>query len=715
MNLSKFWKPSLIKVFSILFWVLVIPYWELILAVSTAKCDNPLSWVVCFLFACFYGGICSILTHISKKVVVNRVISICILSVIPLLFYIQFLIYRSFKVFYDVNTVFNGAGGVLEGFMGDTMRLVLCFDGISRLILFYFPLVLYLVFLLKTDPSVHFKWKLDVKIAIGAVAVYVAAFIIVCVSPVHSLMYDKEYNYETVVENLGYGTGLRLDIKNLIMGNEGASSFDLTFAAPQTPTPTPAQTSAPIERDEATTEVASQGESTPTPEPTPPPIVYEDNAYDIDFAALAETTSGTNHDLDLYVASLTPSKQNEYTGKFKGKNLIFISAEAFSGDVISEELTPTLYRMATKGIQFLDFMQPASAGTTGGEYSNIFGLIPTAGGKSMSKITEQKIFQNLGWMLNREGYYGKCYHNNGGGVYKRETTHNLLGYSNGFMAVGDGLEKYLSSTGFPQSDLEMMQGTFPTYEKCRPFNIYYMSVSGHGQYGKSINRMSQKNWDRVADLPYSEKVRAYIANQLEFEDAMTYLIDALEKAGIADDTVIAISPDHFPYGLDDDASLGNMPFLSEFYGYDVVNYLERDHNRAIIWSGCLEKEDPIVISSPTFSLDLLPTLLNLFGCEYDSRLYPGRDILSDEEAITFNSAYDWKTDLGYYLASKGKFFPNEGVNEEDIPEDYVSRIKTIVRNRMNYCKSVLSDGYFTHLHDALYPERNQNFEIQINH
>lgn len=710
MNLSKFWKPSLIKIFSLAFWVLVVPYWELILAVSTAKCDNPLSWVVCFLFAAFYGAICSLLVHAFRKPLVNRIISICILSVIPLLFYIQFLIYRSFKVFYDVNTVFNGAGGVLEGFMGDTMRLVLCFDGISRLILFYLPLILYLVFMAKTDSSVHFRARLDIKVGICAVASYGIALLIVLLSPVHSLMYDKEYNYETVVENLGYGTGLRLDIKNLILGNKNDSSFDLTYTAPSVATPTPEPK--PIEQ---TQDAPNRAEPTETPEPTPTPIVYSDNVYNIDFAALAETASGTNHDLDLYIASLEPSKQNEYTGMFKGKNLIFISAEAFSGDVISEELTPTLYRMSTKGIQFLDFMQPASAGTTGGEYSNIFGLIPTAGGKSMSKITEQKIFQNIGWMLNREGYYGKCYHNNGGSVYKRETTHNLLGYSNGFMALNDGMAKYLSSTGFPQSDLEMMQGTFPTYVNCRPFDIYYMSVSGHGQYGKSINRMSKKNWDRVENLPYSEKVRAYIANQLEFEDAMTYLIDALEEAGIADDTVICISPDHFPYGLDDDASLGNMPFLSEFYGYDVVNYLQRDHNKAIIWSGCLEDEDPIVISSPTFSLDLLPTLLNLFGCEYDSRLYPGRDILSDTEAITFNSAYDWKTDLGYYLASKGKFFPNEGVNEEDIPEDYVSRIKTIVRNRMNYCKSVLSDGYFSHVYDALNLGREQKFEIQINH
>ena len=63
-----------------------------------------------------------------------------------------------------------------------------------------------------------------------------------------------------------------------------------------------------------------------------------------------------------------PSKQNEMTGIFKGKNLIMITAEAFSGYIIDPVKTPTLYRLANNGIQFTDYYQQASAGTTGGEY-----------------------------------------------------------------------------------------------------------------------------------------------------------------------------------------------------------------------------------------------------------------------------------------------------------------------------------------------------------
>lgn len=108
---------------------------------------------------------------------------------------------------------------------------------------------------------------------------------------------------------------------------------------------------------------------------------------------------------------------------------------------------------------------------------------------------------------------------------------------------------------------------------------------------------------------------------------------------------------------------------------------------------------PVKISAPTFSLDLLPTLSNLFGVEFDSRLYPGRDVFSDAEAIVFDGGYDWKTELGTYIASKNQFTP---VNDKvEIPDDYINRIRTIVKNKYSFCKGVLADNYYGHVYKAL--------------
>ena len=262
------------------------------------------------------------------------------------------------------------------------------------------------------------------------------------------------------------------------------------------------------------------------------------------------------------------------------------------------------------------------------------------------------------------------------------------------MGFGNGMEKFVKNQ-WPESDLEMFQGTVPTYIDKQPFNIYYMTVSGHSGYSKNGNKMTAKHWDRVKDLPYSGRVRGYFAANLELEDSMAYLIGELEAKGIADDTVIVIATDHFPYGLDNDGHLGNLPYLSELYGYDVNNYMQRDHNRLILWCGSLEDGEPIVVDEPTSSLDIVPTLSNLFGTEFDSRLFVGRDVFSDAPALVFNSNYDWKTSLGTYYNSKGKFVPAD--DSVQIPEDYVATMKKVVRNKYKYCSMALNSDYFRYL------------------
>jgi lipoteichoic acid synthase len=159
-------------------------------------------------------------------------------------------------------------------------------------------------------------------------------------------------------------------------------------------------------------------------------------------------------------------------------------------------------------------------------------------------------------------------------------------------------------------------------------------------------------------------------------------------------TAIVIGADHFPYGLDDDGPLGSLPYTSELYGYDVQTYFQRDHNRLIIWSASLEDKKPITVDTPVSAIDILPTLLNLFGCEWDSRLLPGRDVFSDKPALVFNLSYDWKSELGTYYAGAQEFVPNDGAK---IPKGYVEKTSADVANRINYCRGVLTTDYYRHV------------------
>jgi lipoteichoic acid synthase len=227
-----------------------------------------------------------------------------------------------------------------------------------------------------------------------------------------------------------------------------------------------------------------------------------------------------------------------------------------------------------------------------------------------------------------------------------------------------------------------------------------MTVSGHSPYTRDSNTMAKKHIEKVDHLPYSEFVKSYIACNLELEYAMEYTIAALEEAGLADDTVIVISTDHYPYGLAPSETWGGGDYMAELYGANWNNDLTRDANNLIIWSGCLEDMD-IVVDDPVSALDILPTLSNLFGLEYDSRLMVGRDVFSDSEPLVFwPLTYSWKTDKGFYNARTGEFTPAEGV---EVEEGYVDAMTASVKNKVVYSRSVQYYNYFNVISKLLQP------------
>ena len=646
-------------------YALLVPYFECAFNLSTVHQLFTWGTPIMLLFAVPFGLIGYLLVSLFRKPKAHYIASIVWMVLMTIPYLVQYFVYRGFKLFYDINTMVYGAEDMVGEFSDIALQLIFSWDGIFKIFLFLLPAILFAVFgrdLYERKKPIPVNALFRSLAAAITVLFYCLALLLTYTKDVALVTYKTEYNYQSAVQHFGLLTGMRLDLQNMWGGGEKGDFEDV-------PAIEVIQPSVP---------------SRPTGEEDEPqkPIEYGENRLELDLSS----TDGELKDLNQYVSSQAASKQNPYTGMFKDKNLIMFTAEAFTAEVIDPVLTPTLYRLATKGIQFKDYYQPASAGTTGGEYQNIFGMLPMAGGASFKGTQHHYNYMTMGSQLDRLGYYGKAFHNNTYKYYDRHLTHNNLGYSDGYMGYGNGMEQYVKGL-WPQSDLEMVQGTLPTYIDKEKFNIYYMTVSGHNGYSKTGNSMTARNWDLVKDLPYSDEVKGYLAANMELEKALAHLVEELEKKGIADDTVICLTADHYPYGLSDAG-------MAELYGYDYKDKFQRDHSALILWCGSLEKEEPIVVTAPTFSLDILPTLSNLFGTEYDSRLFPGRDVLSDAEAVVFNANYDWKTEYGTYFAAEGKFVPAEGV---ETPEGYVDRMKIIVRNKIRYCTMAWENDYFRYL------------------
>jgi phosphoglycerol transferase MdoB-like AlkP superfamily enzyme len=142
-----------------------------------------------------------------------------------------------------------------------------------------------------------------------------------------------------------------------------------------------------------------------------------------------------------------------------------------------------------------------------------------------------------------------------------------------------------------------------------------------------------------------------------------------------------MSPDHYPYGMDKEN-------LDELAGHKLESNFELYKSSLIIYSKGMDSQ---TIDKPVSSLDIIPTLLNLMGLEYDSRLLMGRDIFSDSEPLVIFHNRSFITDKGRYNSITEEFIPNEGVKVE---EGYVENILEKIERKFYYSEQILDKDYY---------------------
>lgn len=408
----------------------------------------------------------------------------------------------------------------------------------------------------------------------------------------------------------------------------------------------------------------------------------EYNKLDIDFDKLIEESNDeTIKSMHEYFSSLTPSEKNKYTGMFKGKNLIFITAEAFDTIAIDENITPTLYKIANNGFIFNNYYQPLyPVSTSDGEYMNVVSLIPKEGVWSFYKTSKNYMPFGIGNMFKKLDYNTYGFHNHNYNYYHREKSHTNIGLT--YYGCGNGLEKKMNCKHWPNSDFEMIKATTPYYlNDDKPFMTYYMTVSGHLNYNFSGNNMASRNKSKVKNLNYKDSIKAYYATQIEFDKAIEELLNELEESGKLDDTLIVIAPDHYPYGL----TTKDMNTVSRI---DRTDKFENYHTSLIMYNPKIENK---VVDKVISGIDILPTIYNLFGIDYDSRLLMGSDIFSNTEHIVILSDRSFITSKGKYNSITGEF------SNPNVSKEYIDNINKIINEKFKMSSLILEKDYYKEL------------------
>lgn len=650
----------------VIYFGFLIIYLELVYKAFVMKNVLSVNSLTVILFSIPFIMINTILCSLfSEKV--NRGISIILSLFLTLIFISQYVYYLFYDSIFSVYSVKEGTGQVFGEFFNAIVKMVS--DNVLSIILLLMPFISFLIFGKKIFSFNKGKNSLVIE------SISLLVFIIVSIITVmfndkgmYSLknVYTKTHAPMITINKVGLLSMECLDLERYLFGFE-EKLYNVK----------PSESNKGDDIEE---------------------VKY--NVLDIDFDKLiSEEKDDMVKSMHEYFKSVMPTKQNEYTGIFKGKNLIYITAEGFDKIAVNKELTPTLYKLVNNGFVFENYYQPLfSVSTSDGEYMVMNSLIPKEGVWSFYRSSNIYMPFGLGNVFKREGYSPvNAYHDHTYTYYSRDESHPNLGFDK-YVGCGNGLEKLMNCKVWPESDIEMIDATINDYIDSDKFMTYYMTVSGHLNYTFTGNSMSYKNRELVKDLSYSEHIKAYLAANIELDRALEKLLIYLEDNKKLDDTVIVISPDHYPYGL-------KTSELNEISDTDRSDKFEMFHTSLIIYNS--EMKENVKVSKYVSSIDVLPTVYNLFGIEYDSRLMMGRDALSDSEGLVMLSDRSFINENGSYNSITGEYKSFKS----DVSNEYVDNMnfevyqKFTMSSLLLYEKNGVYLDYYRKL--GLYEDREE--------
>ena len=331
--------------------------------------------------------------------------------------------------------------------------------------------------------------------------------------------------------------------------------------------------------------------------------------------------------LDAWYENKEPDPDNQWTGRFAGKNVILIQLEAIDTWMIDERFMPNLCRIQRESLDFTQHYTPLylDAGTFNTEMIVNTGLISPFAGSAASMYSRNAYPDSLAHLLAAEGYMANAFHRSGGDVYNRAVIHENWGY-----------EHYYSGEemGIPAGDLDFdtaLMGAYDAMTEGDPFLTFLITYSAHGPYEGSA--VSERYLDfAAAQLPADTPEMAVHAHAHAYETDLFIgaLYDRLEADGLLEDTVLVFYADHYNYYTLDDglvmAQKGvtdkNLMTRTPFFIYEAHTAPEK-------------------VGKATSAVDILPTLVNLLGLDNDGAHYVGNDIFSDGGGYAIFADYSW--------------------------------------------------------------------------
>lgn len=369
---------------------------------------------------------------------------------------------------------------------------------------------------------------------------------------------------------------------------------------------------------------------------------------------------------DIYNAEDT-KQADDFTGLFEGKNVIFLQLEGIDDWLLTKKDTPNLYNLLNHSI---NFTKHYSIYTGGGSTFNSEFAVNTGFTTPFSYIENvysfnKNTFNNtLAKLFKQSGYSVNAFHMNSSDFYSRGINYKSWGYDNYYGLID--IQKYENEDYKLDREL-ILNKTFydKMFKQKDKFVHYLITYSPHTPFttqkevGKLIAEKKYNN-QKIPDLSEEDSARLQVG---ETDYMVGLLMQALKDNNLYDNTVIVAFADHYLYTLEDKTILDKYKHTEN----NLIN-----HTPFFIWSSDVKPTD---VNEVTMQMDILPTVLNLFGIDYNSNYFIGHNALAENyNGYAFFTDYSWYDGKAYVEDKKvtnGGKISQKKLNELD---DKISNI-----------------------------------------
>lgn len=395
-----------------------------------------------------------------------------------------------------------------------------------------------------------------------------------------------------------------------------------------------------------------------------------------------QTTADTGRIAELdayYAAHPKQAADTPMTGAFAGKNLIFIMMESMDDWLVTPEYMPNLYRLEQEGVYFRNYYAPIflAAATFNSEFTANTGMIAPEYQVRNSYYTEHALPYSLPNRFRDAGYRARSYHAANPSIYNRGQIHLNFGYES-YNDYGDlGMDDYML-------DSQLLRG-YDQIVSDEPFFSFIITYSGHGPYTEEQDTISAPHLARAravidySTVPYTteaqkEEYTRAVAQAMETDAFIGGLRERLEADGHAEDTVLVLFTDHYCKYFSDTELIEAIKGTSDHNLLSNVPF--------VIWT---EGITPQVSEKYVSTMDIAPTIVDLFSLDADLRYYIGNDMFGPDGGVVYFRNYAWYDGKTYDTGNDASTNP------------VVLAMREQVREQINISQDTFRYDYFAYL------------------